>query len=79
MNILETRRPCKTYNAKPAVDKLDLKIPQGAVYGFIGRNGAGKSTTQKKVWIRKPDCGRNSPVWEAGDRCTSQKRYWRAD
>ena len=31
------------------VNALDLRIPQGSVYGFLGRNGAGKSTTIKML------------------------------
>src|SRR5258708_32518157 len=30
--------------AKPALDKVDLAIPRGALYGLLGPNGAGKST-----------------------------------
>ena len=34
----------KTYGDKKAVDSLTLKIDRGEVYGFIGHNGAGKTT-----------------------------------
>ena len=37
----------KQYGALTAVDRLNLRVPRGAVYGFVGRNGAGKSTTIK--------------------------------
>ena len=37
----------KTYGDKTAVDDLTLHIAQGEIYGFIGHNGAGKSTTIK--------------------------------
>lgn len=37
----------KTYGEKAAVKELNLKVRQGDIYGFIGRNGAGKSTTLK--------------------------------
>ena len=30
-----------------AVDHLNMTVPQGAIYGFIGENGSGKSTTMK--------------------------------
>jgi len=37
----------KRYKDNWAVDHLDLRVEQGDIYGFIGRNGAGKSTTLK--------------------------------
>ena len=39
----------KTYGTKKAVDDLSLHIAPGEIYGFIGHNGAGKSTTLKSV------------------------------
>lgn len=35
----------KTYGNLPAVDKISLSVKRGAVYGLLGANGAGKSTT----------------------------------
>jgi ABC-2 type transport system ATP-binding protein len=35
----------KYYGRHPAVIDLDLRVPQGVVFGFLGRNGAGKTTT----------------------------------
>lgn len=49
MEAIRTTGLCKTYGSKKAVDQLDLTVPQGAIYGFIGRNGSGKTTTQKMV------------------------------
>lgn len=56
MEVIHTTALCKAYGSKNAVDHLELSVPQGAVYGFIGRNGAGKSTTQKMV------CGLANPT-----------------
>lgn len=39
----------KTYGEKVAVDNLSLHVAPGEIYGFIGHNGAGKSTTIKSV------------------------------
>lgn len=40
----------KTYkNGKKAVDSLSLRVDSGDIYGFIGHNGAGKSTTIKSI------------------------------
>jgi len=49
MNAIETVNLCKRYGNKPAVDNIDLAVPMGSIYGFIGRNGSGKTTTQKMV------------------------------
>ncbi|MFM9960806.1 MAG: ABC transporter ATP-binding protein [Planctomycetaceae bacterium] len=37
----------KWYGSKCVVNSLTLRVPEGCVYGFLGRNGAGKSTTIK--------------------------------
>lgn len=39
----------KYYRGQPVVHSLDLRIPTGCVYGFLGRNGAGKSTAIKML------------------------------
>jgi len=49
----------KAYGPKWVVRDLNLKIPTGCVYGFLGRNGAGKSTTIKMLTgMAPPDSGR---------------------
>lgn len=48
-NAIETTGLCKRYGNKNVVNECNLIVPKGAVYGFIGRNGAGKSTTQRMV------------------------------
>ncbi len=47
--ILETRALTKIYNKKTAVNNLNLRIKQGEIYGFIGKNGAGKTTAMKMM------------------------------
>lgn len=48
--LLEIRNFSKIYGGtKKAVDNLSLIVNRGEIYGFIGRNGAGKSTTIKSV------------------------------
>ena len=49
MNIIETHDLCKQYGNALRVAHLDLKVPEGSVYGFLGPNGAGKSTTLKMI------------------------------
>jgi len=48
-NAIETHRLTKYYGSKCVVDSLDLKVEQGSVYGLLGRNGCGKSTTIKML------------------------------
>ncbi len=51
----------KCYRGRPAVNALNLRIPTGCVYGFLGRNGAGKSTTIKMLTgMVRPDFGQAS-------------------
>ncbi|HSR34680.1 MAG TPA: ABC transporter ATP-binding protein [Anaerolineae bacterium] len=42
---IETKELTKHYGMQPAVVNLNLQVPQGVVFGFLGRNGAGKTTT----------------------------------
>jgi ABC-2 type transport system ATP-binding protein len=42
---IETSGLSRMYGGRWVVDNLNLKVPRGAVYGFLGLNGAGKSTT----------------------------------
>lgn len=49
MNAIEIRNLCKNFNQKQALQGLNMTIPQGAIYGFIGENGSGKSTTEKII------------------------------
>lgn len=46
---ITTLKLCKKFKDKLAVNNLDMHVPKGAIYGFIGRNGAGKSTAQKLI------------------------------
>ena len=47
--VIETDRLTRYYGANPVVDSLSLRVPKGCIYGFLGRNGAGKSTTIKMM------------------------------
>ena len=49
MDVIETKALTKVYGGQKAVDALELRVPEGCVYGFIGPNGAGKSTTLKML------------------------------
>ncbi len=44
-NILEINQLSKVYGQLRAVDQLSLNIPKGSIYGLLGPNGSGKTTT----------------------------------
>jgi ABC-2 type transport system ATP-binding protein len=49
----------KRFRGIQAVDRLNLEVPEGAVYGLVGPNGAGKTTASKTMMnILRPDGGR---------------------
>lgn len=43
--LLETRNLTKSFRGRKIIDNLNLKVMKGDVYGFLGRNGQGKTTT----------------------------------
>ena len=49
MNAIEIRNLSKSFRGMYAVDHLNMTVPQGSIYGFIGENGSGKSTTMKLI------------------------------
>lgn len=49
MNAIEIKGLCKNFKEKQAVHGLNMTVPAGAIYGFIGENGSGKSTTEKMI------------------------------
>ncbi len=58
-HAIVTERLTKYYDSRRVVDGLCLRVPTGGVYGFLGRNGAGKSTTIKMLLgMVQPSYGR---------------------
>ena len=49
MNAIEIRNLTKNFGNKQALQGLNMTVPQGSIYGFIGENGSGKSTTEKII------------------------------
>lgn len=49
MNAIEIRNLSKSFRGLYALDGLNMTVPVGAIYGFIGENGSGKSTTEKLI------------------------------
>lgn len=56
--LLQTVCLTKIYGKQKAVDSLSLNVKKGAIYGLIGRNGAGKTTFMKMIaGLAKPTAG----------------------
>ena len=49
MNAIEVRNLSKSFRGMYALDGLNMTVPVGSIYGLIGENGSGKSTTQKLI------------------------------
>lgn len=49
MNAIEIRDLTKSFRGMYALNGLNMTVPVGAIYGFIGENGSGKSTTEKLI------------------------------
>lgn len=54
--VLKADNLCKKYKDFKALNGLSMKIPKGAIYGFIGKNGSGKTTFIRLV------CGLQEPT-----------------
>ncbi|MGU3643380.1 ABC transporter ATP-binding protein [Microbacterium sp. C23T] len=58
MAIIEVRGLRKTYGSTVAVDAIDLEVDEGEIFGILGPNGSGKTTTVECIaGLRKPDAG----------------------
>ena len=58
MNVLTIQNVSKRFGKRKSSDGLSMTVPEGSVFGFIGKNGAGKTTTMKMVLgLMKPDSG----------------------
>lgn len=70
--MIEVSHVTKTFGRKRALNDLSLTVPQGAVYGLVGSNGAGKTTVLRHLMgIYRPDSGAvkigGLPVYENPD------------
>ena len=50
MNAIEIRNLTKNFGEKQALSGLNMTVPVGSIYGFIGENGSGKSTVLKNLY-----------------------------
>ncbi len=57
--VLKTERLTKRYKRRVVVNELSLKVERGDIFGFLGQNGAGKSTTMRMaLGLVRPSSGR---------------------
>jgi ABC-2 type transport system ATP-binding protein len=67
MNVIELRGVTKRFGSVTAVDDLSLVVPKGSIYGFIGPNGSGKTTTLRMIMrILLQDQGEISVLGDGG-------------
>ncbi|MBM75262.1 MAG: multidrug ABC transporter ATP-binding protein [Proteobacteria bacterium] len=66
-NALETVELSHHFGAKMACSKLNIKVPHGSFYGFLGANGAGKTTAIRAILgLIKPTHGTSTVFGESG-------------
>ncbi|PXA99948.1 multidrug ABC transporter ATP-binding protein [Nostoc sp. 3335mG] len=57
-NVIDVRGLTKRFGDKTVVDRFDIAVPRGAIYGFLGPNGSGKTTTIRMLCgLLVPDAG----------------------
>ena len=49
MNLIETHDLSKKYGKRFVVDRVNMHIPKGSIYGFVGENGSGKTTIMRML------------------------------
>jgi ABC-2 type transport system ATP-binding protein len=55
---IKTRELTKAFNGEVVVNKIDLEVPEGSIFGFIGPSGSGKTTTVRLLMgLYEPDAG----------------------
>ena len=65
----------KTFGSHVAVDDLSLSVADGSIYGFIGPNGSGKTTTLRMIMhILLPDRGEIEVLGSRDTRAADQNR-----
>jgi ABC-2 type transport system ATP-binding protein len=72
MNAIQIRDVTKQFGNVIAVNQLSLAVPEGSIYGFIGPNGSGKTTTIRMIMdILRPDAG-DVQIFDGHSRSTAR-------
>ncbi|CAA9548151.1 MAG: Efflux ABC transporter, ATP-binding protein [uncultured Thermoleophilia bacterium] len=77
---VETRDLRKRYGSHVALDGVDLGVPEGTIYGFLGPNGSGKTTTMRiLLGLLRADAGSarvlGGDAWDDGPRLRADVGY----
>jgi ABC-2 type transport system ATP-binding protein len=73
-SAITIRNVSKRFNGVVAVSDLDLSVPRGSLYGFIGPNGSGKTTTLRMIMhILLPDSGEIEVLGESGTQAARDR------
>ncbi|MBL8889860.1 MAG: ATP-binding cassette domain-containing protein [Planctomycetaceae bacterium] len=71
---IEIQQVTKTFGSQVAVNRLDLQVPSGSIYGFIGPNGSGKTTTLRMILrIYQPDEGRVTVLGQSSGKTADDR------
>lgn len=62
MNVIETDQLTKRFGSFTAVDHISFTVGKGEIFGFLGANGAGKTTAMRML------CGLSTPTSGTGRR-----------
>ena len=78
--VIETRELCKSFGGKPAVERLSLSVPKGAIFALLGDNGAGKTTTIRMLTGLLPADSGSATIlgqdcWKAATALKSRVAY----
>ena len=72
MHVLKLEQVSKRFGSKTAVDRIDLEVGRGEIFGMLGANGAGKTTTMRiALGLIMPDEGR---IWWNGEGYSDRLR-----
>ncbi|MEA1945327.1 MAG: ATP-binding cassette domain-containing protein, partial [Euryarchaeota archaeon] len=58
MNAIEIHDLAKSFNGSPVLDEINFKVRKGEIFGYLGPNGSGKTTTMRIILgLLKPTSG----------------------
>ena len=73
--VLETRGLTHYFGARKILDNINLRVERGAIFAFLGRNGAGKSTTLRIILgLLEPTRGQARVLGTSSTRLTPELR-----
>ena len=74
---IEVHQLTKTYDGRKVVDNLTFEVEKGEVYGLLGHNGAGKSTTIECILgLNTPDSGSAKLLGKEGLDVAARREVW---